>query len=849
MKSRIAGLEEKFSVLNNEELADALHDRVVELESRTERWIPEALSLLLQLSDQPIQNSRLEDLEIFKPEPLPAPLTWADILADDPLDNRDGLWDDVDFAAPDSDEDADVVFDDPTRSEWTSDTEDIDDSDFDASQYELSTENYVLDPIHAKYQWKTQSSKDYSGKCITSVKVSSSVKLTEAQIKREAIFMLLGLPTPIYRQQSEGSLGLECCEIETEHMSRESLGHVLINFAKLSHSLAKNRTWIRRIETVALLQAFQAGLGSRMNIVERAFADIQSSILDPSCSSTTSLLDLFNEASLITRFTQQIAPILDHIQSVPEADMPLQLLERLYDRTCLNHSVGDIEGYLDMAQLFFDCFHVYLDPVRAWMEFGELGENEKTFFIRESNENVAPELLWEEQFHLIQCEAGMLKAPGFLHVAAKKIFTTGKSVNFLKKLGRFHRDQSSGALQGEKLDYEVVCKEKKDLLAPFSVLFHISLERWIADKHQSSSQKLREVLETQCGLKSSLDAIEIVYFNRNGALSGDIARVMFKRIDSGVEAWNDDFLLTDLFQGVLGAHPSIDTHRLAVRSVKGLSHNMQNKRRSVKVLDGIKVCYTLPWPVANIIKPESIDTYQRIFVILTQTQRAKNMIQRQHLMRRVLSISDNDDRIDRLEHSLRQHLLWFINTLLSYLTDSVLSVATQEMKVAITKAEDVDDMIEVHEKFISRLENQCLISKNLAPIHETVISILDLAILFSDAHTSHKAQVILTSHSITTNAGVRNKTHRRVKSEYAGSECSYDGDDENKIMPDLSYISFEETSYAERLKIMQASFKTSLSFVTAGLYGVHRAGGEPCWEILANSLAVGWGKRETIQYT
>lgn len=845
MNIRLAGLEEKFRVLNNDELADALHDRIIELSSRSEKCIPEALSLLLQLSDQPLQYSRIEDLELLRPKVLPAPLTWTEILEDDPLDNQDGLWDNINFSASDSDEETQIVLRNPDPSDLTQETnEEVADFEFNAHQYELSYDNRILEELtNAPYWGNREISQKSSTESFASAKAHKSVKLTEAQLKREVIFMLLGLPTPICRQNLAGYSSFEFLEIETQHMSQEGLKHLLGEFAGLSDSLAKARTWVRRIETVAFLQAFQAGLDSRMNVVERALSNIQSMMLGPSSNSTTSLLDLFSEVFNLTRVIQQIATILDHLQTVPTACMPFQLLEHLYDHTCLNHVIEDLQFYNAMADVFFESFDVYLRPIRAWMKFGTLNKHEKAFFIRESEHEIAPDKLWQEQFQLIETETGILQAPKFLHVAAKKIFTTGKSVIFLKRLGRFHPDQNSSALFGHKFDYETVCRENVDFLTPFSTLFEISLKRWIAEMHQPSSDRLREILETECGLKSSLDALEVVYFNRNGAMSGDIAKVIFDRIDSSIEVWNDGFLLTELFQSVLSAHSSIEVDRLAVHSVGKSCQVMQDERRSVKILEGLKVWYDLPWPVANIVKSESIDVYQRIFVILNQTQRAKNMLHRKHLMRRNLFSSGGEDRENRLAYYLRQCLLWFTNSLLTYLTNSVLWVESEEMRRLMTKAEDVDEMITVHEKFISRLENQCLISQKLAPIHRAIIAILDLSILLSDAHASYQAQLIMSRPIMTTSGaeGVLGRGGR--KTQDTTSESSYGGDEDSREA-DFSYISFGETPYVERLKDMQASFTELVSFVIAGLYGVHKAGGEPCWEMLADSLAIGLGREE-----
>lgn len=858
MNIRLAGLEEKFRILNNDELADALHDRILELSLRSEKCIPEALSLLLQLSDQPTRYSRIEDLEALKPKPPPVPLTWAEILKDDPLDNRDGLWDNVDFADNDSKEENEnnQDYEDNNENKATQNAlrelnsssltrgrnEESGDFEFNADQYELNFDNKILGDLRSAPYWGNgKTLEEHSSELFASSKVSKSVKLTEGQLKREVIFMLLGLPTPILRQNSEGYSASEFLDIHIEHMSPEALKHLLSEFAALSDSLAKTRTWVKRIETVAVLQAFQAGLSSRINAVERAFSDIQSRMLNPASTSTSSLLDLFNKVSVLTRNIQQIAAMLDNLQTVSTPCVSYQLLESLYDRTCLNHITEDSECFIAMATLFFECFDVYLRPVRAWMQFGMLNKQEKAFFIRESAHGVAPDKLWREQFQLIETEARILQAPRFLHVTVQKIFTAGKSVNFLKRLGRFHSDEDSSALFSQKLDYETVCRDTVNIFTPFSTLFDISLERWIANVHRTSSHRLREVLETECGLSSSLDELEIVYFNRNGAISGDVAKLVFDRIDSSTEVWNDSFVLTELFQDTLSKNQSIDVDRLAVRSVEKSCQVVQDNKRSVKILESLKVWYDLPWPIANIIKTESIDIYQRIFVILTQVQRAKNILQRKNLLKRVLSPLKSEDRENRLAHYLRQCFLWFTNSLLTYLTNSVLWVESEEMRRLMIEAGDVDEMISVHEKFISSLENQCLISKNLAPIHQAVITILDLSILFSDAHASYQAQLILSQPMMTT-AGVGGILEKgRWKTQDATSESSYDGD-EDLCEADLSYISFEETPYAERLKNIQASFTDLVSSIITGLYGIHKVGREQCLEMLANNLATGLGR-------
>jgi gamma-tubulin complex component 5 len=94
--ARLQGLLEKFIVLNNEALADVLKPRLDELAARPLKWKPEILALLLALSDRPVDKTNIHKaLEIVPEDAVEPQLTWADIIADDPL-NEEGVWDHVD---------------------------------------------------------------------------------------------------------------------------------------------------------------------------------------------------------------------------------------------------------------------------------------------------------------------------------------------------------------------------------------------------------------------------------------------------------------------------------------------------------------------------------------------------------------------------------------------------------------------------------------------------------------------------------------------------------------------------------------------------------------------------------
>lgn len=845
MNAQLTGLEEKFRVLNNEELADALQSRLRELSHISDKWTPEVLSLLLQLSDQPAKNSKIEDLALLKPEPLPSPLTWAEIIADDPLDNRDGLWDDVDFAANESDENGDLLLDDTSSVDSSPDVEpEFKGAKLDADELIVPVDDTALhDIVDAQFWRRSERVEDTAD---PQYQIHPSILTSEAQIIREVIFMLLGLPTSIYNSNKDGTLSVSS-SYEISHLSQKPLVHLLHRFTLLGNDLTTIRRWVKQNETVPLLQTFQAALALRLAEVDGALSVIQAKMLASSMSFTSSLLNLFDEVSHVTGFMQQAAKILAQTDSSPREQMPFRILELLYDATCANQSIGDTKGYKFIATLFFDCFHTYLKPIRHWMENGELSRHDQGFFVSMHGKQVPPSSVWQGQYHLVQDADGNLYVPKFLHVGAKKIFTTGKSVSFLKMLRQGTGDVKVEARDEPALNYETVCtRDGMNALSPFSELFDEALDKWIASKHRSSSHILRQCLENQCGLRKSLDALEILYFFRNGALSINIARTIFDRLDRGMEAWNDGFLLTELYQGTFGVLPCIDVGCLAVRPSADSYKDIQIKRRSMKILGSIHIRYTLAWPVANIIKQESVTVYHRIFVFLMQVKRAKHMLERQRLLKSALPATESKEGENHLVFSLRHRLLWFSNALLTYLNDIVLSAATAEMREKMAAAGDVDEMIEVHESYVSRLEKQCLIEKRLGPIHQAIISLLDLVVLFSDAHASYAVQNTTELMSRSMVPAVRRK-HISSTRGRSGDEVSDSSDEDeagsNGEMADVSYIGFAEKPYAERLLKMHTTFSKLLDFVIAGLHGVHRAGGESCWEILAESLMTGIKRR------
>lgn len=831
VSARLEGLEEKCRILNNDPLADALHARLQELSSRFCEWAPEILSLLLELSDRPVQRSIVEDLTILQPDEPPAPLTWSDIVADDPWNDDDDLWKNLDFrrSGSDDEDEYELIRENSSDSDLEPAFLEADAPEANLDELLVPTDDAGLGEIESAQFWRTHSFGNDG-----SESYQNELWLTESQAVREVIFMLLGLPTSLYRR-SENDNTISCHLVAIRHISPGSSMAFLQSFAEIGTSLLRVRQWVTQKAEVPLEQTFQAALASRLRCVDRFLSGIQTRVLDPKSQSVTTLLSLQSEVLECTSSVGRISQMLVDLMSIPKSELPFRILERLFEEAGEAQMLGDFREFEFVAEIFFDCFRAYLQPVRLWMEEGQLSHHHNVMFIKKVEKPVPLDSMWRDQYQLIVDAAGNLHAPDFLHLAVRKIFNTGKSINFLRHLGYDEHKIPTISADESVMKFQSVYREAESgALSPFPELFREALDSWIATKHRSLSLMLCERLETECGLQRCLGALEYIFFGLDGALSNNIAFVIFERIESGNQRWNDSFVLTELSRTVYGTVACIDVDRLSVRTFKATSQNgFRRASRSMSALENLRVDYVLPWPVANIIQPRALQIYQRIHVFLTQISRAKYLLQ-QHRpwSSRSRALDQNTLQICDVHH----RLLWFTNTLMTYITHVVIVGSTTTMRFQIRLTEDVDSMIEVHELYIADLENHCFLTQQHNPLRQALVSILDLAVLFSDLSKLENS----TSAGRGSEAGSRKTRPVPRMADAVSPDSSEDSDADVETDYD-KMPSAPDQSSDDRLLHIRNTFSKLHSFVMVTAQNVSKADNSACWEILANNLAVGMG--------
>lgn len=726
---QLRGFVEKFSVVGRDALSDALRQRLDILPEHSTRWTPEILHLLLELSDQPVKKTKLSTLERLRAtdEDPGVNLRWEDIAKEDGWAQERGLWKNVDFADSSDDE---VL---PDAHSHTSDSVETVDSSVilpgqrTAKNLTLSDcqDEASLQTVRNSQKWRYDAQpKDAAGRLM-------KIPISELQVSREVLFLLNGLPTSLF--------GLDCTPIPKYQMSNIAWDthRALINsFAEYGRVLLPLRSFCLTKHEVHLVQAFQDSVCRCLRAFDKQIALIQQHFVDIKEDTVVSLIALEEE---IRPHITPIGALSNVVRQLQEERFAhtFRFLELLYDGTCLAQLSGDERTYAYLGEIFFDCFRVYIRPIRQWMEGGELTPGDLTFFVAEASSSVPLSHLWSGKFKLRRSEEGQLHAPRFLQPAVRKIFNTGKSIVVLKHLGRFQcpRDHPDSALPEPVLDFRTVCGAAGVSFAPFAELFEGAFDCWVQSKYLSASSNLQAILFESCGLGSSLDALQLVYLMSDGSLAEAFTSSIFASLDDRSTTWTDRFTLTELAQEAWSPCTSFEDYRLSVSVTPDqvFRDKPQMARRSVRnSLPGIRLSYNLAWPVRLVLTKEAIAGYQSTFTLLLQLRRAASILTVSTAL-----LKSQQDSLGTEEqaayHGLRARLLWFANTFQSYLTTLVLVPEVARMRVDILNAEDLDDMIDIHAAFVKRMVEEACLGPKLAPIRECMLDVLDLTIRLEDA--------------------------------------------------------------------------------------------------------------------
>jgi hypothetical protein len=369
--------------------------------------------------------------------------------------------------------------------------------------------------------------------------------------------------------------------------------------------------------------------------------------------------------------------------------------------------------------------------------------------------------------------------------SAADMFALGKAKMFLDQLAQVSVEPINDYHMTQLLDFSSMRRQLEDCpLMPFADLFNGTLQDWVKSISTDVTPNLKASLLRVHGLLDFLAAIDSIYFSANGALFQSLTDILFDRIRRAPSSWDNNFLLTELVKETLGDNPSVDTESLLVTT--DLSSKPSN---TIQALQTINITYHITWPLQNITREATPQSHTKAFSLLLQVSYAYHTLQSRAFDLRALH-SASVQSIHNLAFHIRQTCVVLTATLRTHIT-TVACVLQSDLRAKMLQASNIDAMVGVYAAHKKRLETALLLSANLSPIREAMVSGLVLCEQFEPMW-----KAVMTE-ELDSNSRLRaNRTLRRLQKE----------------------------------------LHSTMSFLAAGVRNVSRVGGETLLEALAQQL-------------
>ncbi|KAK7487352.1 hypothetical protein BaRGS_00021441 [Batillaria attramentaria] len=282
-------------------------------------------------------------------------------------------------------------------------------------------------------------------------------------------------------------------------------------------------------------------------------------------------------------------------------------------------------------------------------------------------------------------------------------------------------------------------------VGPIGLLFQRCLYPHIRRRYEHVCSRLLEILKREYHLMDFLASVQHFYLMSAGDAMFDFYTQIFDKMRHQ-EQWRDTSSLTLALQDALQAHHAHDVSRLSV-SVEPLPK--ARERSAVGVTDCIRLNFDVPWPVDVVVNSKCQDLYNQVFQFLLQIKRAKYGLDQLRFAdldkAAILQVSTSglgllsqepeetmsrSERLHRM-HTLRFRLAYFVNSLHNYIMTRILHSTGLEFAEEIKKARDLEQVIEVHARYVRTIHERCLLHKKLTFLKEAVTKVLNLTVTFA----------------------------------------------------------------------------------------------------------------------
>jgi len=409
-------------------------------------------------------------------------------------------------------------------------------------------------------------------------------------------------------------------------------------------------------------------------------------------------------------------------------------------------------------------FEPFLSMLSLWIFRGELRDPYKEFMIyedtsisRQALEDDFNSRYWESRYTLRE-----INVPKIMRTFASKALTAGKYLNVVRGLPDVG---------------DIPLPPMVDLV--YYPDAEASMETIVENAYNYSSRTLLQVLWGS-GLDSHLSSLRKFFLLENGdffiqfmdsceeELRRDAKEVVLPRVQTLLQlavqtsTLSNDPNREDL-TCTLASHNLIQHLHLIQSAGENATDSYASlASQGLKGVEALTLDYRVGWPLSIVLSRRAITKYQLLSRLLYFSK---------HVEAKLLTSWKGHQALKELNlrgalgpsFCLRHRMLHFLQNFVYYMTLEVISPRAHEMKEGMLNAKDMDEVLELHEKFLDSCLKECLLaSQDLLKI---LTKIMTTCLLFADQMKRFENYNTNTNNNTDTNDNDYKKRQTRVKAQ------------------------------------------------------------------------------------
>ena len=323
----------------------------------------------------------------------------------------------------------------------------------------------------------------------------------------------------------------------------------------------------------------------------------------------------------------------------------------------------------------------------------------------------------------------------YMLVFQRNFETFHKNENFVSKSRTIHT-----MVEKE----EAVLSKSAPCRSPFAQIFSSSLHLMIDERYEQASKALLQLLTVRFRFDDHFNTVKNFFLMEAGDVLNEFYSEVFSKIRAN-EYWQSTSYLTSVFQDAL----RLRFPHLVSKITVGIRTEPRTIRNSsnVQSVDVIYLQCAMKWPLTIIFDSKAQETYNAVFSFLLQVKRALWSLERLRVkdLLKENSISDNKEPMEASSFTrmkqpqslaslrqkmyiLRMKLLHFVQSFHTYIMTRILHSSGLEFKAKLHEAKDFEEILILHQEFLEKVFDRCLLSAKVGFAKEAITRILNLSL-------------------------------------------------------------------------------------------------------------------------